>query len=52
MRAISVEIRVAIAITMLASSSPLYIIADSFGVGVSFVYEIVIFFLPSSKRNL
>ena len=40
--AITVETRVAIAITRLASVFPLYIIADSFRVGVSSVHRIVL----------
>ena len=42
--AISVETRVAIAITRLASGSSLYIIADSYRVGISTVYAIVLDF--------
>lgn len=43
-KAISIETRVAIAITRLASGSPLYIIADSYRVGVSTVHVIVLEF--------
>ena len=43
-KAISVEIRVAIAITRLASGSSLYIVADSYRVGISTVHAIVLDF--------
>ena len=43
-KAISVETRVAIAITRLASGSSLYIIADRYGVGISTVHAIVLDF--------
>ena len=50
-KAISVETRVAIAITRLASGSPLYIIADSFRVGVSSVHGIVLEFCQALKET-
>ena len=50
-RAISVETKVAIAITRLASGSPLYIIVDSFRVGVSSVHGIVLEFCQALKET-
>jgi hypothetical protein len=49
-RAISLKTRVAIALTRLASSSPLYIIVDSFRVGVSSVHGIVLEFCQVLKE--
>ena len=43
-KAISVGIRVAIAITRLASGSSLYIIADTYKVGISTIHAIVLDF--------
>ena len=43
-KAVPVDTKVAIALTRLASGSPLYIIADTFGVGVSTVHKIVLEF--------
>ena len=50
-RAISVETIVAIAMTKLASGSSLYIIVDSFRVGVSFVHGIVLEFCQALKET-
>ena len=50
-RAISFETRVAIAITRLASGYPIYIIADSFRVGVFSVHGIVLEFCQVLKAT-
>jgi len=50
-KAIAVDTKVAIAITRLASGSPLYIIDDSFRVGISIVHKIVLEFCHSLKKN-
>ena len=49
-KAISVETRVAIAITRLASGSSLYIIADRYRVGISTVHAIVLDFCHALKK--
>ena len=48
-RAISVETIVAITIIKLTSGSPLYIMVDSFRVGVSFEYGIILKFCQAPK---
>ena len=50
-KAVPVDTKVAIALTRLASGSPLYIVADTFGVGVSTVHKIVLEFCHVLKKH-
>ena len=50
-KAVPVDTKVAIALTRLASKSPLYIVVDTFGVGVSTVHKIILEFCHALEKH-